>query len=149
GHTQLLSDLGTDLGGIAVDGLTAAEHDVVVVHADLLDGSSQDLRSGVSIGTAELTGGDQNGLVAAHGQQLAEHTLGGRGAHGDHHDLAAGGVLDPQSGLDSSQVVVVGDGSHGGTVHGAVFLHRHHTGGIRDLLDTNDCFHIVTSLQFL
>ncbi len=48
-----------------------------------------------------------------------------------------------QRGLNRSQVVVVGDGGHGRAVHGAVFLHRHHAGGIRYLLDTNDAFHIV------
>ena len=69
GQVQLLSDLGTHLGGIAVDSLTAAQHDVVLLHADLVDGSGQDLGSSVGIGTAELTGGNQIGLISAHGQQ--------------------------------------------------------------------------------
>ena len=32
-QVQLLSDLGADLSGIAVDGLTAAHHDIVLLNA--------------------------------------------------------------------------------------------------------------------
>ena len=43
GQVQLFSDLGANLGSVAVDGLTAAENDVLRADADLIDGSCQDL----------------------------------------------------------------------------------------------------------
>ncbi|CAN4070586.1 Septum formation inhibitor-activating ATPase, partial [Dysosmobacter welbionis] len=96
GQMQLLGNLGTHLGSVAIDGLPAAHDDVVSLYADLVDGRSQDLRGGVCIGTAELAGGHQHGLVSAHSQRLAEHTGSGRRTHGHHNNLAAGGVLDLQ-----------------------------------------------------
>ena len=59
--------------------------------------AGDDLGGGVGIGAAELTGGDQDTLVHAHGHQLTQHTLGGRGTHGEGHDLAAQLVLQGQS----------------------------------------------------
>ena len=59
---QLLSDLGTHLSGITVDGLTASQDDVVLLNAVGIDGGGDDLGGSVGIGTAELTGGDQNTL---------------------------------------------------------------------------------------
>ena len=61
---QLLSDLRTNLSGITVDSLTAAEYDVVLLQANLLNSSSQDLGSSKGIGTAELTSGNQNAFVS-------------------------------------------------------------------------------------
>ena len=92
-QVQLLSDLGTDLSGIAVDGLTAAHHDIVLLNTQGAQSGGQNLGGSVGIGTAELTGGNQHALVSAHGHQLTQHTGSGRGAHGDNGDLAAGGVL--------------------------------------------------------
>ena len=89
GHTQLFSDLGTDLSGITVDCLTTAEDDVSFLYADLLDR----------------------------------------------------GVLEGQGSLDGIKVIGVGDGIHGGTVHGTVFFNSNLTGGIRYLLYTYDAFH--------
>ena len=67
GQMQLLGDLGADLSGITVDGLTAAENDVLGADADLVDGSGQDLGGSEGIGTAELTAGDQHAAVSAAG----------------------------------------------------------------------------------
>ncbi len=143
---QLLSDLGADLGGVAVDGLTAAEDDVLGADADLVDGSSQNLGGSEGIGTAELTAGHQHAAVRAAGDQLTQHAFSRRGAHGDDHDFAAGLIFQLQGSLHGVQVVGVGDGGHGGTVHGAVGLDRYLALGIRDLFDTNDCFHCTSCL---
>ena len=139
---QLLGNLGTHLGSVAIDGLPAAHDDVVSLYADLVDGRSQDLRGGVCIGTAELAGGHQHGLVSAHSQRLAEHTGSGRRTHGHHNNLAAGGVLDLQGRLQGVHIVGVGDGLHGRTVQGAVRIHRRLTGGVGNLLDGNNDFHV-------
>ena len=109
---ELLRHLGADLRGIAVDGLTAAEDDVVLVEADGIHGGGEDLGGGVRIGAAELTGRNEIAFVRAHGDQLAQHTLCRRGAHGDDEDLAAGGVLDLEGGLDGVHIIGVGSGYH-------------------------------------
>ena len=145
---QLLSDLRADLCGIAIDCLTAAEHDVLGADTDLVDRSSEDLAGCEGIGTAELAAGHQNSLVSAAGQQLTQHTLGRRGTHGDDDDFAAGLVLQLQSGLQSVQVIGVGNGCHRGTVQSTVRLDGHLTGGIRNLLYTNDCFHCKSCLPY-
>ena len=143
---QLLGDLGTNLGGIAIDCLTAAEDDVLGADADLVDGSSQDLAGGEGIGTAELTARNQDGTVSAAGQQLAQHPFGRRGTHGDDDDFAAGGVLQLEGGLQGVQVIGVGDGCHRGTVEGPVRLDCNLAGGIGNLLDTNNRFHCTLAL---
>ena len=138
---QLLSDLGTHLCGITVDGLTASQDDVVLLDAVGIDSGSDDLGGSVGIGTAELTGGDQNTLVHAHGHQLTQHTLCGRRTHGERHDLAAQLVLQGQGGLDGVQIVGVDDGLHGRTVQSAIGIDGHLTGGIGDLLNSYENFH--------
>ena len=60
----------------------------------------------------------------------------GGGTHGDNDDLAAGGVLYLQGGLQSVHIVGVGDGLHGSTVQGTVGIHRHLAGGIGNLLNS-------------
>ena len=103
---------------------------------------------GVGIGTAELTAGDQNSLVRAAGQQLTQHALCGRGAHGDHDHFSAGLILQSQSGLNGVQVVGVGDGGHRGTIQSTVCLDGDFAGGIRNLLYTNNCFHCKSCLPY-
>src|SRR5699024_9208608 len=146
GQVQLLGDLGADLGGIAVNGLAAAENDIVGADADLVDGGSQDLAGGEGVGTAELAAGHQHAAVSAASDQLAQHALGRGRAHGDDDDLAAGLLFQLQGGLDGVQVIGVGDGGHGGAVHRAVRLDGHFALGIRDLFDTNDSFHCTFCL---
>ena len=107
---QLLSDLRANLSGITVDSLTAAEYDVVLLHANLLDSCSQDLGGSEGIGTAELTSGNQNAFVSTASHQLTQHALCRGRTHGDNNDLAAGSVLQLQSSLYSVLVVRVDDG---------------------------------------
>ena len=143
---QLLSDLGADLSGIAIDGLTAGQNDVVLIHTVGVDAGGDDLGGGVSIGAAELTGGNQDTLVHAHGHQLTQHTLGGRGTHSEGHDLAAQLVLQGQSGLDGVHIIGVDDGLHGRTVQSTIGVHSHLTGGIGNLLHSNNNFHFALYL---
>ena len=145
---QLFSDLGADLCGIAIDCLTAAEDDILRANADLVDSCSKDLAGCEGIGTAELTAGDQNSLVRTAGQQLTQHAFGRRRAHGNNNDFAAGGVLELQGSLQSVQVIGVGNSGHRGTIQRAIRLDGHLTGGIRNLLYTNDCFHCKSYLPY-
>ena len=57
-------------------------------------------------------------------------------------------VFELQSGCDGVQVIGVGDGGHGGTVHGAVSLDSDLALRIGNLFDTNDCFHYVCPPYF-
>ena len=143
---QLLSDLGTNLSGITIDCLTAAEDDVLGTDANLVDGSSQNLAGSEGIGTAKFTARNQDSAVSAAGQQLTQHAFGRRGTHGDDHNLAAGGVLQLEGGLQGVQVIRVGDGCHRSTVEGPVRLDSNLAGGIRNLLDTNNRFHCTIAL---
>ena len=145
GQMQLLSDLGAHLGGITVDGLTAGQDDVILVHAVGVDAGGDDLGGSVSIGAAELTGGDEDALVHAHGHQITEHAFCGRGTHGEGHHLAAQLVLQGQSSLNGVQVIGVDDGLHGRTVQGAIGVHCHLTGGIGNLLYCYKNFHGFSS----
>ena len=145
---QLLSDLGADLGGVTVDGLTAAENDVLRADADLIDGSSQDLGGSEGIGAAELAARNQDAAVSATGHQLAQHAFCRRRAHGNDDDFAAGLIFQLQGSLNSVEVIRVGDGGHSGTVHRAVSLDGNLALRIGNLFDTNDCFHYVLPPYF-
>ena len=142
GQMQLFSDLGTNLSGIAVDGLTASQDDIVSLDTVGVDGGGDDLGGGVGVGTAELAGGHQYAFVHAHGHQLTQHAFCGRRAHGESDDLAAQLVLQGQGSLDGVQVVGVDDGLHGSTIQRTIGIHGHLTGGIGDLLNSDKNLHI-------
>ena len=140
---QLLSDLGTHLSGITVDGLTASQDDIVLLDAVGIDSGGNDLGGSVGVGTAELTGGDQNAFVHAHGHQLTQHALGGRRTHGERHDLAAQLILQSQSGLDSVQVIGVDDGLHGRTIQRTIGIDSDFAAGVGNLLYGNQNLHCL------
>ena len=145
---QLLSDLRTDLSGITIDSLTAAEDDVVVIEADGVESGGKDLGGGVSIGTAELTGGNEIAVISAHGHQLAQHTFCRRGTHGDDGDLAAQLILELESGLNGVHIIGVDDGLHGSAVQGTIRIDGNLTGGIGDLLNANKNLHYIFTSFF-
>ena len=142
-QVQLLGDLGANLSGITIDGLTAGQNDVVCIHPVGVDRGGDDLGGGVGIGAAELTGGDQHTLVHAHSHQLTQHTLGRRGAHGEGDDLAAQLVLQSQSGLHGVHIIRVDDGLHGCTIQRTIRVHCHLAGGIGNLLYRYKNFHFT------
>ena len=144
---QLFSDLGTDLRSVAVDCLTAAEDDVIVVETDGIERGGEDLRRGICIGTAEFTTGNQITVICAHSHQLAQHAFCGRRTHGDDRDLAAQLILELESGLNGVHIIGVDDGLHGSAVQGTVGIDGDLTGGIGDLLYANENLHFFfTSL---
>ena len=147
---QLLSDLRADLGGVAVNGLTAAEDHVVLLNADVVDAGGDDLGGGEGVGAAELTAGDEDSLIAAHGQALMQHAGCGEGAHRNDDDLAVRVlVLDGKGGLNGVHIVGVGDGGHGGAVQGTVVLHSNAARSIGNLLDANNNLHSFRPPYFL
>ena len=146
-QTELLRDLRADLRGVAIDGLAAAHDDVFRLHTDAVDCSGKDLGGGVGIGTAEFTTGNEHRFIRAAGEDLTQHAFCRRGAHGDNHDFAACLILERERRFHCVQVVGVGDGLHGRTVQRAIGVHGNLTGGIGNLLNTNDDFHFTfTSL---
>ena len=62
-ETQFLCHLGTHLGSVAVDGLTAADDDVDI--ANLLDGGGEGIRSGEGVGACEEAVGEQPARVGS------------------------------------------------------------------------------------
>ena len=148
GQVQLLSDLRTDLSGITIDSLTAAEDDVVVIETDGVESGGKDLGGGVSIGTAELTGRNEIAVISAHGHQLAQHTFCRRGTHGDDGDLAAQLILELESGLNGVHIIGVDDGLHGSAVQGTIGIDGNLTGGIGDLLNANKNLHYIFTSFF-
>ena len=145
---QMFRNQRADLRGIAVDGRTAAEDDVVLVEADGILGGGEDLGGGVSIGTAELTGGNEIAVISAHGHQLAQHTFCRRGTHGDDGDLAAQLILELESGLNGVHIIGVDDGLHGSAVQGTIGIDGNLTGGIGDLLNANKNLHYIFTSFF-
>jgi len=137
-HAQLLGRLRPDLGGVAVDRLAAAEHEVE--GADLLDRLRQGVAGGQRVGAGEGLVGQQDHLVGAAVQRLAQHGDGGRRAHRDDGHAAAVAVLELERLLEGVEVLGVEHGRQRGAVDRAVLLHRvtRHVGGVGDLLDEDD-----------
>ena len=84
---ELLGRLRPDLGGVAVDGLPAAQDEVDL--AELLDGALQGVRGGQGIRAGELAVGQQDHLVGAAEERLAQDVGGLGRAHGDDGDRPA------------------------------------------------------------
>ena len=109
----MLRDLGADLGGVAVDGLLAAEDDVKLAFQllHLLDGLADDVAGGQGVGTTKGPVADQIRLVGRDSQGLLQHGLRLLGTHGEHHDLGGGvGILDPGRGFQGIAVKRIQDG---------------------------------------
>ena len=122
-ETQFLCHLGTHLGGVAVNGLTASDDDVDI--ANLLDGGGEGIRSGEGVGACEEAVGEQPARVGSTEEALADDLTGARRAHGEHADGAAWMLLFEAQGLFKGiQVFGVEDGGQGGAVDGAFRRHR-------------------------
>ena len=122
-ETEFLGHLRTDLGGIAVDGLTAAEDDVNP--ADLLDGGREGIGGSEGVSTGEEAVGQQPAFVSSAIEAFTYDFSGTGRAHREHADGGAG-VLFFQSErlLEGVQVVGIEDGRKGGTVDRSFGRHR-------------------------
>ena len=142
-QAELLGDLRADLGGVAVDRLAAAEHEVG--GAELLDRAGERVARGQRVGAGERPVGEQDDLVGAAVQRLAQHLGRGRRAHGEHGHAAAVAVLEAQRLFEGVQVFGVEDRRQRRPVDGAVVFHglAGHVGGVRDLLDQDDDAQLV------
>jgi hypothetical protein len=117
---QLLRKLRAYLGGVAVDGLPAAQHDVGV---QLADGAGEDVAGGQRVAGGRPAVGDEHHAVGPAVQRLAENLASRWQPHGYDRHAAAVGVADGQGLLKGVHVLGVEDGRQGGAVDGAVFLH--------------------------
>ena len=145
GIIQILSDLGTNLSGIAVDGLLA-EHQHIELDAfhllDLLDALGEDVTGSQGVGAAAGAVGDQESLVAAHGQALAQSLDGLSRTHGQDIDLGVLVlILDAGSGFQCVSIERADDGgntfTHQGVGHGIDF----DDGRVRHLFNANKYVH--------
>ena len=141
----MLGQLGTHLGGVAVDGLLAAENGVELALQllHLLHGVVQNVAGGQGVGAAEGPAGHQVRLVGGNGQALLQSGGGLRGSHGQHHDLGVGVlVLDPGGSLQG--IAVEGVDNAGNAVTDEGVLHRVDLDlcGVRHLLDTDENVHL-------
>ncbi len=141
-HAKPLGDAGADLGGVAVDGLLAAKHQIDRhVAVDLSDGCRQGKAGGQGVGAGKRPVGYQNGIVGAEGNRLAQGRFRLGRSHAQHRDMAAVGILHPQRLFQSKQVIGVDDGRHA-LAHDGVG-HRVHADlrAVRHLFDTDDNVH--------
>ena len=143
GHAQLLGNLRAYLCGVAVDGLTAGDDQI---EPDLLQRRGDDGGGGIGVGAAELTGGQQIGLIRAHGQRFPQsHIRLGR-AHAHHGNGAAHLLAQPQRGLQTGLVVMVDDAGHALADQGVGLGIQLYLGGIGNLLDANNDLHMLLPL---
>ena len=133
-HAELLGQLRADLGGVAVDGLPAAEDDVRV---ELADRAGQDVAGGQRVAGGRPAVGDQDGPVGPADRATPQHVAGRRQAHRDDGHRAAEAVADLQRHLQGVEVLGVEDRRQGGPVDRAVVLHglAGDPLGVRHLLD--------------
>ena len=134
----MLGNLGTHLGGVAVDGLAAGDNEVEVHRAQ---GAGDGVGGGEGIGAAELAVGEQDGAVHTHGEGLAEDGLGLGQAHGDDGHLGIVFIFELQSKLQTPLVVGVHDAGQACAVERAGHGVDLGLGRVGHLLYTNNDFH--------
>ena len=140
-QVEVLGDLGTHLGGVAVDGLAAGDDEVEVHGAE---GTGDGAGGGEGIGAAELTVGEQDGAVDAHGEGLAEDGLGLGQTHGDDGDVGTVLVLQLQGVLEAALVVGIHDRGYSLADERTGLRVDFHLGGVRHLLYANYDIHILS-----
>ena len=122
--------------GVAVGGLDAGEHQVVV--AGLADGGGQDLGGVERAGAGDGVVGHEHGLGRTHGERRPQTGRLVPGGHGHEGDLAAAGLVDQlERHLDPVGVGLVQDELYI-TLEGEVSVQGAGIGGIRDLLHADD-----------
>ena len=140
----MLGDLGAHLGGVAVDGLLAAEDHVEfalgVLH--LPDGLGEDVAGGQGVRPAEGPVGEEIGLVRGDGQAFPQGGLRLGGSHAQHHDLGVGVVvLDAGGRLQGVAVKGVDDAGHAVPDQSVGLRIDLDLVGVRDLLYTYQNVH--------
>lgn len=135
---------GPHLGGIAVNGLLAAEDDADLVAGllgDPLDGGGQYVAGGEGVGAAEAAVGAEDRLIGAHGQRLLEGGFGIGRSHGERHRREAVAVLDPQPLFQGVGVIGVDDERDTLPHEGVGYRIDLDLGGIRNLFDAGNGEH--------
>ena len=90
GKAEQFGHLGRHLPGVGVDGVPAAEHEVV--RAGALDRGGQRPGRGERVGTGEGGIGDEDPFIGPERNCLAEHCLGRRRAEGHDGEAATAGA---------------------------------------------------------
>ena len=145
-EAELLGHLRTHLGGVAVDGLPAADDDVHI--ANLLDGRGQRIRGGQRVGTGKQAVGEQPARIGTAIQSLTDNLAGTRRTHREEsYGRALVLLLQSECLLKGVQVFGIEDGGQSGAVDGALGGHRvlAHVAGVWHLLGQHYNFqsHII------
>ena len=138
GNAQFFGALGADLGGIAVDGLPAAEDEIV--SPDGPHGLTEDIAGGQGIAGGGAAISQEDRPVSAAKQTVAEHIGRLGGAHADHSDRSAVLAADFEGRFQGMEVFGVKNRRQRAAIDRSVLLHGlgRNIGRIRHLLDTND-----------
>ena len=143
--SKALCQLGCHLSGGPVLGLLAAEDQVEPsFHIGRFDDG---VAGGEGIRAAEGTPGDQNRLIAAHGQALPQGALGHWRPHGDERDLSAVFFLDLNSRLQGVEIQGVGQRGHTGADQISGFRIHPDQVNIRNLLDADKYIQHISLLS--
>ena len=138
GDVEFFGELGADLGGVAVDGLAAAEDEIVL--GDFAYGLGEDVGSGEGVGGGGAAVIEKDGAIGAAAEGFAEDFAGGEGSHGDDGDGAAEAFADLEGGFEGVEVFGVEDGGQGGPIDRAVGFHgvAGDVGSVGNLLHTDN-----------
>ena len=137
-QVEVLGNLGTHLGGVAVDGLAAGDNQVVIHCAQ---GTGDSAGGGQGIGTAKLAVGEQDGSVDAHGEGFAQDGLGLGKTHGDDRDVCTVFIFQLKGELQTTLVVGVHDAGNAFADERAGLGVDFHLGSVRHLFYANYYIH--------
>ena len=135
---EFFRNLRPDLGGVAVDGLAAAEDQIDL--ADLLRAAGERIACRKGIGSGERAVGHQNRFIRTAVKRLPENLGGSRHSHRGNHHADAVTVFELQGQFQRIQILRIEDRRERGPVHGP--FRRHCVAGdvlgIRNLFDEHE-----------
>ena len=150
GQGELFSDLGTDLCGITVDRLSAAEDQIEIT--DLSCATAESEAGCQSVSAAEGPVGQQDRFIRAAAECVAEDACCGGQPHGCDNDIAVVTFFQLECEFQSVEVFGIENRRQCRTIHSSILFHclSRHVLGVRDLLHEYDDFagHCNVLLRF-
>ena len=140
----MFCDFRTNLSGIPIDSLTAAEDQIR--NAEMFDGVGHSCGSSQGVSAAESSVADQFGFISTHCQAVSQDGFSMGRSHGDDGDMGTQFIFQLQSRFQS--ILVIGVHNIGYTISDEVVGNRIdlHFSGIRHLFNTyNDVHYKATS----
>ena len=138
----MLSDLRSNLCGIAVDCLTSCDDEIVV---NVSQCSCDSCGGSPCICAAEYSVGYKDALVCAHSDCLTEYVCCLGKSHGQNGNFCAKLILQSQCCFQSCLVIRVHDSKHCASVKSSVRIEFNAALCIGHLLNTNNNLHCIFS----